>query len=703
FSTGSDDSDTVLGPRFSTTSTTRDGPQAEDVADDDDDEESIRAAAEKEVQRTRLERERRARERRQLCAKYNLDATSLVLLGLQARAQLLGDQHHQLGMRMGDAETDGEDEVFHYLSRAWRAALSPIATCLLVEEYLPLLKTRTFSSSTESSDADVDEYDRRVGVETTGEGEVRPVGKEKDGEGCESVQSETTHLQHSSDTLRSPKSSTQPEPEPGTTSPILDQPIPKPQTPADSQRESLIALLGGQAALGRLYLSYARLHLDVSVEKWTSPLAFPAEAGQLHGPYASSGQATAVGELRLGGGGSPGGVAAAGSAGGALSPGHHFSAGGAGAGAGAGSQLFAAAGLGLGPGGGGGGSGWHQGGWEGRASCAGGAAHPAPSSSARSPSSVHSGRTGSHSPCVPLGGPLSSPAAPSSSSTGGGGGDPTSTLVFASHERERTLRRRPGPLAYMQAAVRLDPTLATMFSTTGRPAPPLSSSSSSSNESSPCRPPAAGNSSSTSAWPLLLPGESGAQAWRMGMAVEEDEWTEAHEIEVERRAAIHQEARYRASLTRTGAGGLSWGSDGGVGSMTGTATPTTSSVPSSEVGSVPFQNHAQLSRGNSGRQAAHELTPGPRRSGGHKSTGGGRGSNPPGPGPSSSSRNSRKPHASRRHGGRSSMRRSTLPLISEEGMINIMSGAAVLSVVVAGSVAVMGWWRRAGGATGPGV
>ncbi|KAE8214324.1 hypothetical protein CF327_g2259 [Tilletia walkeri] len=668
-SVGSDDSDTVLGARFS-------NPTGGGLVAGEDDEEQdetnrrrllLLAEEQEEAQLIAYERQAQARER-QLCAKYNLDATSLVLLGLQAHAREddlggggAGDHHRALG--------PVDDEAFHYLSRAWRAALSPIATCLLVEDYLPLGgKSRVdYSSSTESSDVDVEE---QVSVAAAEE--------------REQVSSTTTanvemnRLQQSGDTLRSPQSGPHAF---GTTSPPPTNPSLTQDSP-ETRRKTLISLLGGSNALGRLYLSYARLHLEVSLEKWTSPLAFPGEAGQLHGPYASS--AGGVGVASPGGGG--------GGMGGASSPGVHFSSSGVGAGqVGHFSSTSNSAGLGLG--------GWSQGGggvssaWEGGGKATFGPATFGPSgpssSSARSPSSVHSGRSvGSHSPSVPLGG-------------GGGAGlsagtEQTSILVFASQERERTLRRRPGPLAYMQAAVRLDPTLATV-------------SQQESSSSSPSRP---------VSWPLL-PGEKGAQAWRMGMAVEEDEWTEAHELEVERRAVLHREARYRASLTS--GGGMSWKLGAG-GSDGGTATPTSSSVPSSEVGYMTSHqqqhtNPQQVSRAGSGSGGApprpsgpHDLPSGPRRSGTHKSSSGARASGgassttTSGGGPSSS-RSGRKPHShshSRRH-GRSSMRRSTLPLISEEGMINIMSGAAVLSVVVAGSVAVMGWWRRAGGGTGTGV
>ncbi|KAK0537255.1 hypothetical protein OC835_001788 [Tilletia horrida] len=633
FTVASDDSDTVLGPRYSTSSQTAEQEGADNVGTGGADAEST------------AERHRRAQER-QLCAKYNLDATSLVLLGLQSRVQL--------GER-----PEGVDDAFHYFVRAWRAALSPVATCRLVEDYLPLKKPRAHSSEVHS-EPESEELKNATGTADRPVEDAVPK-QSADGSSTAVVSSSPAvamdRRQQSSDTLRSPRSGSQA----GTSSPVANR-AGLQSDHADARRDSLISLLGGSNALGRLYLSYARLHLETAIEKWTSPLAFPSEAGQLHGPFTSStavlGASSPVAlSAGVGGGSSPGvtfhGVS--------VSPHGHFATG---------------AGLGLGP------SSVRGGGEAGQ--CDGvaadviryrGAFGPVTlATSARSPSSAQSGRSGSVSPNPHQG--LMLPGSSLNTS------DQTSILLFASHERERTLRRYPGPLAYMQAAVRLDPTLAT------------TTLSSSSNEQSPCRPYA------------MLPGENEAQAWRMPMSIEEDEWTEAHELEVERRTAIHHEARYRASLTgeppsSSSGAGPSWrlgrrtGSDG---SPTGTATPTTSSVPSSEVGGPRpaaggsgSRRHSQYGTGTGSGGVGPDFPPSSRR-GSHKSAQGG---------PSSSRR---KTHSSRRH-GRSSMRRphSTLPLISEEGMINIVSGAAVLSVVVAGSVAVMGWWRRAGGGTGPGV
>ncbi|KAL9931502.1 hypothetical protein V8E36_009667 [Tilletia maclaganii] len=592
-SAASDDSDTVLGPRFSGTGSAGDGY-------DDDASHHQSRSGENESGVAAL-RQARARER-QICAKYNLDATSLVLLGLHSRA-------HQSADRPGVAS-----EAFHYFARAWRAALSPVATCRLVEDYLPLLDARSLSSALSSgSEADLKDNFR---------------GTRND---AGSSASRMDRTQHSSDTLRSPTSEHAPEAGDADKARVMSEET----STMDAQREAYIAIIGGPNALGRLYLSYARLHLEVSVEKWISPLAFPSAAGHLHGPYTTGssavGAASPGGIVAAGGGSSPGVASGHGSGAHALDPAH-------------------GTGLGIDQA--------RTHGWSQHA-----VAGAAPGSSyARSASSV------------PPGSRADSPG-PSPGVTS----ETHSVLLSAAHEGEGLPHhRRPGPLAYMQAAVRLDPSLAT----TSADAPDVS----------PSRPFA------------FLVGESEAQAWRLPMAIEEEEWVEAHEIEAERRAVLHQEARYRSPLAGHRSANRRTSSDGS-GPGAGTATPTTSSVPSSEAGvGSKYRRPPATAQPQAGEfpstTASARRSSAPKLSSGRGPASGGGG------GPSSQSR--RKPHShSRRHGhhGRSSIRRSasTLPLISEEGMINIVSGAAVLSVVVAGSVAVMGWWRRAGGATGPGL
>ncbi|KAK0553423.1 hypothetical protein OC846_001302 [Tilletia horrida] len=603
FTVGSDDSDTVLGARFppaDSETTTADGTASQDAE-----------------ARISAERRRRAEER-SIWAKFNLDPTSLVLLGLQSRARI--------GDRLG-----GVDEAFQYFVRAWRAALSPVATCRLVEDYLPLPKPRRKSIDASSGpDIDADRIEADLPIETEKLPDPGFSSSPREEPPAAEPGTEMDRLQHSSDTLRSPKL---PSTNAHSTADV-------PSTAFDN-RSVLISALGGSNALGRLYLSYARLHLEVALEKWTSPLAFPGEAGQLHGPYtrAAGGAGTAspnVGSVG-GGGTSPGGILGG--------VGQGLSAPPAGLGLGYSSANRSRADMdkayirdgGRAP-------------LPGRSDKMSTGSGP-PGSYARSNSSATSGRSGSQTRA----------GAPPSTER-----DQTSILIFASHERERVLRHRPGPLAYMQAAVRLDPTLA------------YSSESDRENETS------------FSRFIPLLPGESGPQAWRVPMSIDEDEWLEARDVECERRNAIQHEIRYRASLKREAVPHTPWRPDASSEPGTGTATPTTSSVPPSEA-SNPVRHTMRYSLGPDEVEFGRSVRP--RRNNQHRSSGSGD--------PAAAS--SRRKAHSRRH-GRPSLRRgpsSNLPLISEEGMINIMSGAAVLSVVVAGSVAVMSWWRRVGGTTVP--
>lgn len=212
----------------------------------------------------------RQRRRRESEARYNMDPTSLSLLGMQITA------HHQAGALpgiLGSAVGPEKEEAFEYFVRAWRAAdvsasdtlarshhadicrffviQIPLATRKLVNDYLPL---------------------------------PAPPAKSPTPAIAEHRSAPAMSTQGSADTFRASTSSSSTVGASSESSTIT--PIAHDERETSPHRQRLVARLGGPTALARLYVSFARLHF-ASSEMLRSPLAFPS--GQLNNPFATGG------------------------------------------------------------------------------------------------------------------------------------------------------------------------------------------------------------------------------------------------------------------------------------------------------------------------------------------------------------------------------------------------------------------------------
>lgn len=186
----------------------------------------------------------------EVVARYNMDPTTLSLIGLQHansdslhRSSGLGGQ-----LRRGPSSSSGIAAAFEYFARAWRAADVSLATERLVQDSLPLLPSTVQGvGHQDQSIVDVrlaevlEPFLARSAMNLPDTGKV--------------VASSLRERLHSHSYM--------------------------------SHRQRLVASLGGPKALARLYVSYARLHLP-SLASNRSPLAFPY--GQLTSPFVSGGQ-----------------------------------------------------------------------------------------------------------------------------------------------------------------------------------------------------------------------------------------------------------------------------------------------------------------------------------------------------------------------------------------------------------------------------
>ncbi|SPO38722.1 uncharacterized protein PSFLO_04201 [Pseudozyma flocculosa] len=182
----------------------------------------------------------------QMEAKYNMDPTTLSLIGLQvadsSSARSAGQERRHLGAPGHGA--GALPEAFEYFARAWRVGEIALATERLVQDYLPLLSAASVAEDLSA-------------VKTSGTPPRAP----------------EMATQGSADTFR-PRDTDQ-------THSQLSKAFAARST-VETQRQRLIASLGGSKALARLYLSYARLQLP-SASQTRSLLAFPL--GQLNSPF----------------------------------------------------------------------------------------------------------------------------------------------------------------------------------------------------------------------------------------------------------------------------------------------------------------------------------------------------------------------------------------------------------------------------------
>ncbi|KAN0061498.1 hypothetical protein ACQY0O_006345 [Thecaphora frezii] len=184
----------------------------------------------------------------QIEAKYNMDPTTLSLIGLQV-AQGSVDGMRTIGRKHNPSALP---EAFEYFARAWRIGDIALAVERLVQDYLPPLHSPVAIDSMPSG-----------------------------GEATTPPKAANMTLQSSADTCKTAKE----HGDPPSTSSAAKSKIFRAKFSADTQRQRLIASLGGTKALARLYLSYARLQLPSSI-KTRSPLAFPL--GQLSSPFVTA-------------------------------------------------------------------------------------------------------------------------------------------------------------------------------------------------------------------------------------------------------------------------------------------------------------------------------------------------------------------------------------------------------------------------------
>ncbi|SJX61110.1 uncharacterized protein SRS1_12332 [Sporisorium reilianum f. sp. reilianum] len=232
---GSDESATVLGSRVASLSSTsvdlhraraRAADATEDDAEREEDDEILEAWRELEV-----------------LARYNMDPTTLSLIGLQFSNGYTTQRASSLSAQLSRTPSSGIPDAFEYFARAWRAADVSLATERLVQDFLPLLPTAPQGAATP------DQAGQHARIAETLEASLNvgalPPTTDVIADALRAVLHSHSYMSH---------------------------------------RQRLVASLGGPKALARLYVSYARLHLP-SLASNRSPLAFPY--GQLTSPFVS--------------------------------------------------------------------------------------------------------------------------------------------------------------------------------------------------------------------------------------------------------------------------------------------------------------------------------------------------------------------------------------------------------------------------------
>ncbi|PWZ01114.1 hypothetical protein BCV70DRAFT_159654 [Testicularia cyperi] len=174
-------------------------------------------------------------------ARFNMDPTTLSLIGLQVSQRRPLSHTSGILRSLGTTTPSSIPEAFEHFARSWRAADICLATERLVHDFLPLLPVMSSLAMSPWTGLPTQLAEHANGLPATGQ-VISPALRE-----C----------------LASPTYA--------------------------SQRQRLVASLGGPKALGRLYVSYARLHLPSLAEN-RSPLAFPY--GQLTSPFVSGRDST---------------------------------------------------------------------------------------------------------------------------------------------------------------------------------------------------------------------------------------------------------------------------------------------------------------------------------------------------------------------------------------------------------------------------
>ncbi|TKY85004.1 hypothetical protein EX895_006084 [Sporisorium graminicola] len=234
---GSDESATVLGSRVASLSGTsldlhRARPNAADAtgtdAEHEEEDEILEAWRELEV-----------------LARYNMDPTTLSLIGLQFTNGYTAQRASSLSAQPCRTSSSGIPDAFEYFARAWRAADVSLATERLVQEFLPLLPSTSHGAAT--PDQSGQHAHIAEPFETSLQVATMPPTIDVIADALRDVLHSHSYMSH---------------------------------------RQRVVASLGGPKALARLYLSYGRLHLP-SLASNRSPLAFPY--GQLTSPFVGGG------------------------------------------------------------------------------------------------------------------------------------------------------------------------------------------------------------------------------------------------------------------------------------------------------------------------------------------------------------------------------------------------------------------------------
>ncbi|KIS71118.1 uncharacterized protein UMAG_11853 [Mycosarcoma maydis] len=237
---GSDESATVLGSRVASLSGTSMGLyHAHDTAANTRRNEAVREEDDDEVLDAWKELEVQAR--------YNMDPTTLSLIGLQFANSYTAQRASSLASQLARSSSSGIPDAFEYFARAWRAADVSLATERLVQDFLPLLPSSPHAAGSQDQSTQQARFTDSLDPTLASTVVALPPTTEVIADPLREVLHSHTYMSH---------------------------------------RQRLVASLGGSKALARLYVSYAKLHLP-SLASHRSPLAFPY--GQLTSPFVNSG------------------------------------------------------------------------------------------------------------------------------------------------------------------------------------------------------------------------------------------------------------------------------------------------------------------------------------------------------------------------------------------------------------------------------
>lgn len=236
----SDESATVLGSRVSSLAGTSASLRDADAS----------AAAARQEHAKRVEEEDEISEawrELEVLARYNMDPTTLSLIGLQSANGYSSHGNSSMATQLARGFPSSIPEAFEYFARAWRAANVSLATERLVQDFLPLLPSTSHGAGYRDYNVLHDRFAEALEPSLYSRATALPATDDV-------IANQLQERLHSHSYM--------------------------------SHRQRLVASLGGPKALARLYVSYARLHLP-SLASNRSPLAFPY--GQLTSPFVSGG------------------------------------------------------------------------------------------------------------------------------------------------------------------------------------------------------------------------------------------------------------------------------------------------------------------------------------------------------------------------------------------------------------------------------